>query len=167
MSLARLWAGWRSSYIESVANQPPTHECLFCALLQEDPKTALVLARNDLVFAVLNAYPYTSGHLLVAPVRHEASLSGLSREEANALMAMTRDAAVAIERAYSPDGMNLGANLGKAAGAGIPGHLHLHGLPRWAGDTNFLTSVAEARVLPEPLSASWEKLKAAWPDRAA
>ena len=122
-----------------------------------------MLARDDLVFAVLNAYPYTSGHLMIAPVRHTGALSALSRDEASALMFMAQDATVALERAYTPDGVNVGANLGRAAGAGIPGHVHMHALPRWVGDTNFMTVVAEARVLPEPLSTSWEKLKAAWP----
>ncbi|MEX1008178.1 MAG: HIT domain-containing protein [Acidimicrobiia bacterium] len=164
MTLDRLWAGWRSSYIDEVATQSPVDgECVFCALLVADPDEALVLARNDYVFAVMNAYPYTSGHLMVAPVRHEGTLSGLSPEEASALMAMTQDATVALDRAYSPDGVNVGANLGRAAGAGIPGHVHMHALPRWVGDTNFMSAVAEARVLPEPLTASWEKLRAGWP----
>ena len=163
MTLDRLWAGWRSSYIDEVATQRPVEgECLFCRLLQADPEEALVIARDDHVFAVLNAYPYTSGHLMIAPVRHEATLSGLSPHEASALMAMTQQATVALERAYSPDGMNVGANLGRAAGAGIPGHVHMHALPRWVGDTNFMTTVAEARVLPEPLTVTWEKLRAAW-----
>lgn len=165
MTLDRLWAGWRSAYIDEVATQQPRDDaCLFCALLEADEKEALVLARNDLVFAVLNAYPYTSGHLMVAPVRHTGALSALSRDEAAALMLMTQDATVALERAYTPDGVNIGANLGRAAGAGIPGHLHVHALPRWVGDTNFMTVVAETRVLPEPLSTSWDKLKAAWPE---
>ena len=163
MTLERLWAGWRSTYIEGVAIQPPTDDCLFCRLLAMDPEEALVLQRNELVFAVLNAYPYTSGHLMVAPVRHEGALSRLSRAEAGALMMMTQDATVALERAYTPDGVNVGANLGRAAGAGIPGHVHMHALPRWVGDTNFMTSVAEARVLPEPLGVTWKKLKGAWP----
>ena len=163
MTLDRLWAGWRSSYIDEVATQRPVEgECLFCSLLSADPEEALVIARDDYVFTVLNAYPYTSGHLMIAPVRHEATLSGLSPDEANALMAMTQHATVALGRAYSPDGMNVGANLGRAAGAGIPGHVHMHALPRWVGDTNFMTAVAEARVLPEPLTASWEKVRAAW-----
>jgi ATP adenylyltransferase len=166
MTLDRLWAGWRSSYIEEVATQRPPEGsagCLFCALVEADPDEALVLARDDHVFAVMNAYPYTSGHLMVAPIRHEGSLAALSRDEAYALMAMTQDATLALDRAYTPDGMNVGVNLGRSAGAGIPGHLHVHALPRWDGDTNFMTTVAEARVLPEPLHRSWEKLRAAWP----
>jgi ATP adenylyltransferase len=165
MTLERLWAGWRAGYIEQVASGPVrVHgECLFCSLAAADPDQAMVLARDDLVFAVMNAYPYTSGHLMVAPLRHEAALTGLTREEANALMAMTQAANAAIDAAYRPDGVNLGANLGRAAGAGVPGHVHVHALPRWVGDTNFMTAVAESRVLPEPLRASFEKLKRSWP----
>ncbi len=105
MTLDHLWAGWRASYIENVANQPPSADgCLFCRLLAADPEEALVIARNDQVFAVMNAYPYTSGHLMVAPLRHEGTLSGLSTEEANALMAMTQDATVAVDRRVPPRG---------------------------------------------------------------
>jgi ATP adenylyltransferase len=164
VTLDHLWAGWRASYIENVATQPPaTDGCLFCRLLGADPEEALVLTRNDQVFAVMNAYPYTSGHLMVAPVRHEGTLSGLSTEEANALMAMTQDATVAVDRAFRPDGANVGVNIGRAAGAGIPGHVHVHVVPRWNGDTNFMTTAADARVLPEPLRTSWDKLRAGWP----
>src|SRR5262249_8171645 len=113
------------------------------------------------------AYPYTSGHVMIAPLRHEATLQGLTRAEAGALMALTQDAASAIDGAYRPDGLNIGMNVGRAARAGMPAHLHIHALPRWSGDTTFMTSIAEARVLPESLSTSWEKLKAAWPGRGA
>jgi len=122
-----------------------------------------VLARNDLVFALLNLYPYNSGHLMVAPLRHEGDLEALTDDEAVALMRMTVDATRAIKGAYRPDGVNVGMNLGRAAGAGIPTHLHVHVLPRWAADTNFMTSVAEARVLPEALSRTYERLRSAWP----
>jgi ATP adenylyltransferase len=164
VTLEHLWAGWRASYIENVANEPPSDDgCLFCRLLDADPEEALVVARNDLVFAVMNAYPYTSGHLMVAPARHEGTLSGLSTEEANALMAMTQEATVALDDVYRPDGANVGVNIGRAAGAGIPGHVHVHVVPRWGGDTNFMTTTANARVLPEPLQVSWEKLRRHWP----
>src|SRR5262249_2900209 len=138
-------------------------ECLFCALAAADPRDALVLARHELAFVVMNAYPYTSGHMMVAPVAHEGTLASLGRAEAAAVMALTQDATAALDRAYTPDGVNVGVNIGRAAGAGIPGHVHVHVLPRWAGDTNFMTSVAEARVLPEPLSTGYDKLLAAWP----
>ena len=164
MSLERLWAGWRSSYIDDVANRPPSPDgdCLFCGLAAGDPREMMVLARNDAAFAVMNAYPYNSGHLMVAPLRHEARLGGLSPDEAGAVMALTREASLAVEAAYRPDGINVGMNLGRAAGAGVPSHLHVHVLPRWGGDTNFMTAVAETRVLPESLGASYEKLLAAW-----
>jgi ATP adenylyltransferase len=168
VSLERLWAGWRTTYIDGVATQPPPddhRDCLFERLDREpDDAVSMVLARNDHAFAVMNAYPYGSGHLMVAPLRHESTLAGLSREEGAALMALVQDANAAVLGAYRPDGVNVGANIGRAAGAGIPGHVHVHVLPRWAGDTNFMTTVAEARVLPEPLSRSYEKLRDAWPD---
>jgi ATP adenylyltransferase len=165
MGLDRLWAGWRASYIDEVATQrvPEDDDCLFERLAAADPIEALVLARDDRAFAVMNAYPYTSGHLMVAPICHAATLAELSREDAAAVMALTQDATAAIDAAYSPHGINVGVNIGRAAGAGIPGHVHVHVLPRWDGDTNFMTAVAEARVLPEPLSASYDKLRAAWP----
>ena len=166
MSLERLWAGWRTAYIDGVANQPPsegTEHCLFERLARAHGDDALVLARNEHAFAVMNAYPYTSGHLMIAPLRHESTLSGLTRDEAMAVMALVQEANVALVAAYRPDGINVGANIGRGAGAGIPGHVHIHVLPRWAGDTNFMTAVAEARVLPEPLTRSFEKLRAEWP----
>ena len=123
-----------------------------------------MLARDEHAFAVMNAYPYSSGHLMVVPMRHESTLAGLSRAEAAAVMCLVQDANAALLAAYRPDGINVGANIGRAAGAGVPGHVHVHVLPRWAGDTNFMTTVAEARVLPEPLSQSYEKLRAEWPD---
>jgi diadenosine tetraphosphate (Ap4A) HIT family hydrolase len=165
MTLDRLWAGWRAAYIEGVVAEP-RHDaavCLFCSRAVDDPVEAMVLARNDHAYAVMNAYPYTSGHLMVAPVRHEGTLSGLGREEANAVMALTQDATTALDAAYGPEGINVGVNIGRAAGAGIPGHVHVHALPRWNGDTKFMTAVAEARVLPESLGASYDKLVAAWP----
>lgn len=165
MTLDRLWAGWRSDYIEGVASAggPPEGECLFCALAAMEDDAALVLSRNEHAFAVMNAYPYTSGHVMVAPLRHEGTLAALTRDEANALMALTQDATRALDGAYRPEGMNVGVNIGRAGGAGIPGHVHVHALPRWNGDTNFITSVAEARVLPESLRTSYDKLRAAWP----
>ena len=166
MTLDRVWAGWRSAYIETVGSSEPVmgaEGCLFCSLAAGDPEELLVLARTEHAFAVMNAYPYTSGHLMVAPLRHEATLAGLRRDEASALMALTQDATAAVEAAYRPEGINVGVNIGRAAGAGIPGHVHVHALPRWNGDTNFMTAVAEARVLPESLRASYDKLRSAWP----
>ncbi len=165
MTLERLWAGWRAAYVQDAAKSPETgaKECLFCELAAADPEEALVVAREELVFAVMNAFPYTSGHLMIAPLRHEADLEALKPDEATALMTMTQQAVVALKSAYSPDGLNLGVNVGRVAGAGLPDHVHVHALPRWSGDTNFMTTVAEIRVLPEDLRTSWEKVRAAWP----
>jgi ATP adenylyltransferase len=116
-----------------------------------------------LVIAILNLYPYTSGHLMVVPTRHVADLEALTGEESAALWATMTDAVRALKSVYRPDAFNIGANLGKAAGAGVPGHFHVHVLPRWSGDTNFMTSVADARVLPEPLIDTGRRLRAAWP----
>jgi ATP adenylyltransferase len=165
MSLDRLWAGWRSSYIDGIANEPPRvgpDGCLFCGLASGDPDEMMVLARSEHAFAVMNAYPYNSGHLMVAPLRHVQRLGDLEPHEAAGVMELMREATLALEAAYRPDGQNVGMNLGRAAGAGVPDHLHVHVLPRWGGDTNFMTSVAEARVLPESLRDSYEKVRAAW-----
>jgi ATP adenylyltransferase len=165
LTLEWLWAGWRAAYVQDAAKSPETgaSECLFCELAAADPEEALVVAREELVFAVMNAFPYTSGHLMIAPLRHEADLEALKPDEATALMTMTQQAVVALKSAYSPDGLNLGVNIGRVAGAGIPDHVHVHALPRWSGDTNFMTTVAETRVLPEDLRTSWDKVRAAWP----
>jgi ATP adenylyltransferase len=163
MSLDRLWAGWRTRYVSDTAFAPPTDDCVFCGLVAAEAEDAQLLVRDELVLAVLNIYPYTSGHLMVAPLRHVGFLEELTDDEAGAVMRTTRDASAAVRTAYDPEGMNVGMNLGKAGGAGVPGHVHVHVLPRWAGDTNFMTTVAEARVLPEPLSSTRERLLAAWP----
>jgi diadenosine tetraphosphate (Ap4A) HIT family hydrolase len=165
VSLQRIWAGWRAAYIEEVTAEPSRDDaCLFCELAAADAEEALVVAREKHAFAVMNAYPYISGHLMLAPLRHEAELDALSDDEAVALMKLTQQATTALKAAYRPDGLNVGVNVGRAAGAGVPGHVHFHALPRWNGDTNFMTSVAETRVLPEDLRTSWQKLRDAWPD---
>ena len=165
--MERLWAGWRSSYLETAADAPaPGHEgCVFCALLAADlpGDETLVVWRSPLVAAVLNAYPYGSGHVLVMPTRHVGDLAEVTGEERTGLWDGVHAAVEAVTAAYRPGGVNVGANLGRAAGAGIPGHLHVHVLPRWDGDTNFMTTVATTRVLPEPLPETWRRLRKAWP----
>ncbi len=176
MSLEQLWAGWRSEYIASATPAPapagdqpvpgddPEH-CVFCRIVASgDPSPDNgVVWRGERVLAVLNAYPYASGHLMLVPLRHVRSLGELADDEAHELWSGLRRGVEALESAYAPEGVNLGANLGRAAGAGIPRHLHLHVVPRWVGDTNFMTAVAEVRVLPEALPVSWERLHRAWP----
>lgn len=170
MTLDHLWAGWRSEYIARAAagatDRPEGRECVMCRLVAAplDDPDAHVVWRGPGVTAALNAYPYTSGHLMVMPERHVGDLETLTADEAARLWSAVTAAVVAVKSAYTPDGVNAGVNLGRAAGAGVPGHLHVHVLPRWAADTNFMTSVAEARVLPEALGVSWEKLKRAWPN---
>jgi ATP adenylyltransferase len=128
---------------------------------EPDERTHVVW-RGDCTFAILNRYPYTSGHLLLMPYRAVGELHDLRDDESAELWDATRRAVRALQDAYRPEGVNVGMNLGRAAGAGVPDHLHVHVLPRWNGDTNFMTAVAETRVLPEPLSVTWEKLRAAW-----
>jgi len=165
-AMDRMWAGWRSSYVAAAGNGALAGEgSVFRRILDSglpDEQTH-VAWRGGLVFAILNAFPYTSGHLLVMPYREVGELEDLTAEEDRELWSAVRDAVVAVKAAYSPQGVNVGLNLGEAAGAGIPSHLHVHVLPRWNADSNFMTSVAEARVLPESLGDSWAKLRAAWP----
>ena len=123
-----------------------------------------ILWRGERCFAILNAYPYGSGHLMVLPNRAVPDLDDLDREESSELWSAVQDAVRAIRSAYRPDGVNVGMNLGAGAGAGVPDHIHVHCLPRWSADTNFMTAIAESRVLPEPLAVSWAKLTEAWPE---
>lgn len=163
----RLWAGWRAAYLDSTGEDvaPGPDGCVFCGLLASDlpGEQTLIVWRSPLVAAILNAYPYGSGHLLVMPVRHVGDLAEVAGEERAALWDAVHAGVAAVTAAYRPAGVNVGANLGRAAGAGIPGHLHVHALPRWDGDTNFMTTVAETRVLPEPLTETWRKLRSSWP----
>ena len=143
----------------------PEGSTLFEAILHSgapDSETFIVW-RAQHCFALLNAYPYTSGHLMVLPYRGVAELDDLTPEEHAELWDGVRQAARALKLAYEADGINIGANLGRGAGAGIPDHLHIHVVPRWEGDTNFMTAVANTRVLPEALAQSWRRIVSAWP----
>ena len=165
MTLERLWAGWRSTYVSDFgSDQAEDDGCVMCRLLaHEDDREAYVVRRFDRCAVVLNAFPYASGHLMVVPNHHAGQLHELDGDEVTELWAVVTDGVRAVQQAYSPDGVNVGANLGLAAGAGVPGHVHVHVLPRWTGDTNFTTAVAETRVLPEPLPVTYDKLSGAWP----
>jgi ATP adenylyltransferase len=155
----RLWAGWRNEYVTG-GDVYDDAECVLCRVIEDG---RYVVWRDDLVAVILNAFPYTSGHVMVLPVRHVGDVEDVSREEVSAVWSSVANSVRALKAGYSPDGLNMGANLGRVAGAGIPGHFHVHVLPRWNGDTNFMTSVAETRVLPESLAATLEKLEANWP----
>lgn len=166
-ALDRLWAGWRSTYVVSGSDGgPPAGDgSLFERILgSELPDRELyVVWRGLRCSALLNAFPYTTGHVLVLPNRAVPELEDLDDAESHELWEATRAAVAAVRGAYRPQGVNVGLNLGEAAGAGVPDHLHVHVLPRWRGDTNFTTAIAEARVLPEDLGTTWERLVAAWP----
>lgn len=157
MTLERLWAGWRGEYVSGIADAPAG--CVLCRVLDDGGQ---VVWRDERTAVVLNAFPYTSGHLLVMPVAHVAEPEDLPDHDGAALWATVTRSVAALRRAYRPDGLNIGANLGRSAGAGVPGHFHVHVLPRWDGDTNFMTTVAETRVLPEALPTTLEKVRAAW-----
>jgi ATP adenylyltransferase len=157
--LDRLWSPWRSEYIASAGDADPS-VCVFCKLRDQAESDAenFVLHRAAHNFIVLNRYPYISGHLLIVPYEHVGELDAAAKATTDELMDLTKRSQTALREVYRPDGFNVGMNLGRSAGAGIADHIHIHILPRWAGDTNFMTSVAEARVLPEDLATTYEKL---------
>jgi ATP adenylyltransferase len=164
MPLERLWADWRSEYVSDPDLGKAERGCVICNLVAaDDDAGALVLERTACTITVMNLYPYGSGHLMVAPIDHVASFEDLDERQLHELARAQVRALRAVREAYAPDGVNVGANIGKAAGAGVPDHLHVHVLPRWSGDTNFTTSIAETRVLPESLRVGYDKLRAAWP----
>jgi ATP adenylyltransferase len=153
--MKRLWAPWRIDYI--VNKKPST--CIFCVSSdQEHDREKLILFRTDLSLVMLNRYPYNNGHLMIAPFRHTADLNELSEEEMLDLFATLRLSRNVLEKTASPQGFNIGINLGKAAGAGVDEHLHIHIVPRWNGDTNFMSVISDNRVMPENLRSTFEKL---------
>jgi ATP adenylyltransferase len=178
MSLEHLWAGWRYQYVASAteaerhatgteglgSGDGPDGLCVFCRIIASGPPSVDngIVWRGLHAVVLLNAYPYASGHVLVMPLRHVRTLGELDQAESAQIWGATMMSLQAVEDAYKPDGINLGANVGRAAGAGIPQHVHLHVVPRWSGDTNFMTTVAGVRVLPESLPDSWRKMTAAW-----
>ena len=156
--MERLWAPWRMEYIRTTGGDD--EGCFLCEKPQEDdPERALVLLADGDGLVMLNAYPYNPGHLLVAPRRHVAELEDLSPDELAAVGTLLQRAVAALRTAIGPNGFNLGMNLGRIAGAGLPDHLHWHVVPRWSGDTNFMPIVGETRVLPEMLVDTYAKLK--------
>jgi ATP adenylyltransferase len=156
--LQRLWATWRMKYIASIERE--AEGCIFCDLLKvRDGPQNLVAYRGETAYIVLNLYPYNSGHAMVIPQRHVATLPELTDEERLEMMQLAGVLQSALEEGLGAQGFNLGMNLGRVAGAGIPGHLHLHVVPRWLGDTNFMPVVGEARVLPESLADTYVKVR--------
>ncbi len=158
--MKRLWAAWRMKYITDVNNETG---CIFCnALARPDDDQNLVVWRTERAFVILNKYPYTSGHLMVAPFSHQASLELLEPADRAEVIELVSQCIVILRKVYNPQGFNVGANLGKAAGAGVPNHVHLHIVPRWNGDTNFMSTIGDARVLPESLEETYWRIKNAF-----
>ena len=154
--LERLWTPWRLAYVSGGGD---SSACVFCAALDDEQAAPLIVFRGASCYVILNLFPYNNGHLMVVPNRHVASLAATTAEERSELMELTRVAELALGEAYGPHGLNMGINLGKPAGAGVPGHLHMHVVPRWNGDTNFMTVVGHTRVLPAELPATADKLR--------
>ena len=154
--MERLWTPWRLAY---VVGSGESTECVFCSALTDRDAEPLIVFRGASCFVILNLFPYNNAHLMVVPNRHVATLAQATHEERCELVDLASVAETAITETYAPHGMNMGINLGKPAGAGIPGHLHLHVVPRWNGDTNFMTVVGQTRVLPEELPQTADKLR--------
>jgi ATP adenylyltransferase len=189
--MERLWTPWRYEYVsrDKGSSRPGVPEalnawpgpesgdcdCVFCNMIaavdyavahgmtrEEADKAARVLVRGELCFLCLNAFPYATGHILIVPYRHVDSLAALPPDEAREMMELAQRVERVLRAVYRPAGMNFGLNLGDAGGAGIAGHIHMHALPRWIGDTNFMTVTADTRVLPETLDTTWARVRAAW-----
>jgi ATP adenylyltransferase len=157
MSAERLWAPWRMRYVQG---ERKDEGCIFCRAAESgDDEARLVLQRGERCLVMLNAFPYNSGHLMVSPFRHVASIEVLDGDELLELMTLTQRALRAVRESYSPDGFNLGVNEGDVAGAGFAGHVHLHVVPRWAADSNFMAVTADTRVLPQSLEDSYAQLR--------
>jgi ATP adenylyltransferase len=163
-----LWTPWRYGYItehttEYITESGKRKECVFCAAAASaNDSDALIVHRAERNFIIVNRFPYTSGHVMVVPYQHVPSLEDLPGETLAEMILLARDCEKRIRALYRPDGLNMGINIGKSAGAGVADHLHLHILPRWTGDANFMTSVAETRILPEEVATTWQRLRAAF-----
>ena len=154
--MEHLWSPWRLAYVSGGAK---SEGCVFCEAQQADTATPLVVFQGTTCYVILNLFPYNNGHLLVVPKRHFASLAHATHEELCEMMLLVQRSELALTEAYDPQGFNVGINLGKPAGAGILEHLHVHVVPRWNGDTNFMTVVGQTRVLPEELPATADRLR--------
>jgi ATP adenylyltransferase len=159
--MEHLWAPWRSTYIKN--KEGHRSKCIFCeAVASSHDEQTLIVHRARLNFVILNRYPYNSGHLMIAPYQHVSRLQQVDHDTVEEMMRLTRISERIIEDVYRPQGLNIGMNLGEAAGAGIEQHIHLHVLPRWMGDANFMTSIADTRVIPEDLTQTYAKLSEAF-----
>jgi ATP adenylyltransferase len=154
-----LWTPWRYAYVSSTEK---TGGCVFCdAPKEKDDAKVLIVDRGQHCYVILNAFPYTPGHVMIVPYAHLDELQKLPAEAAHEMMALSQRMETVLRELYHPDGINLGMNIGKAAGAGIAGHIHMHALPRWVADANFVSVIGETRVLPETLEVTWKRMKEA------
>ncbi len=151
-----LWTPWRYAYVTSIDKTPG---CIFCDLQKRDDAAAHIVYRGRQNFIIINSFPYTSGHVMVVPYAHLDELQKLSSETATEMIELCRRMEGVLRALYRPEGINLGMNLGKAAGAGVAGHVHMHMLPRWTADSNFMGTVGETRVLPEALETTYQRIK--------
>jgi ATP adenylyltransferase len=162
----RLWAPWRLEYVAGASKEDGDDRCIFCAKPEDDDDDrALIVHRGERCFVLLNLYPYSNGHLMVAPYRHVATPGDLDADERAELWELMARSTAALDRAMAPHGYNAGLNLGRVAGAGVEGHIHMHVVPRWNGDTNFMPVLADVRVMPEHLSRTLERVRDAWNER--
>jgi ATP adenylyltransferase len=154
----RIWAPWRLDYVKDASKDSPD-ECIFCGKpAEDDDEGNLIVHRGERCFVILNKYPYTNGHLMVAPYEHVASLPDIDAETVAEMMSLAQMAMTSLERTYSPHGYNVGFNQGRVAGAGVEHHIHMHVVPRWGGDTNFMPVLADTRVMPQTLEQSYRAL---------
>ena len=159
MANHRIWAPWRLKYVKD-ASKDNEEECIFCAKPAEDDDEAnLIVHRGDSCFVLLNLFPYTNGHLMVAPYEHIARLQDLTAETVREIMTLAQQAMAGLESTYEPHGYNVGFNQGRVAGAGFEHHIHMHVVPRWGGDTNFMPVIADTKVMPQTLEESYEALR--------
>jgi ATP adenylyltransferase len=154
-----LWTPWRYAYIITAAKNENPSACIFCELPKLPDREAGIVYRGQHCYIILNSFPYTSGHVMVVPFVHLGELQALPQPVAHEMMDLSQRMESVLRNVYSPDGINVGMNVGRAAGAGVAGHVHLHVLPRWVGDTNFMTVTAESRVLPESLETTYERIR--------
>ncbi len=162
--MKKLWAPWRMTYIKDAAREEKEQGCVLCRIAAERDKDEenLVVARGKHVFVVLNRFPYSNGHLMVSPYKHVREFSGLAPKAVTELVEYTQGAIDTLRRMSNPDGFNVGANLGRVAGAGIDAHLHMHVVPRWSGDTNFMPVLADVKVIAQALEETWLELRKHW-----
>jgi len=157
-----LWNPWRYEYIRKIDSST---KCVFCELPRHSDEDSLIIFRGKLSYVVMNAYPYNTGHLLIVPYRHVGDLSELTDEEYNEMCMLVRRSVRILREAFNPDGFNIGINIGRAAGAGVPGHIHFHVVPRWVGDANFIAIIGSTKTLPMALHEGYHILKSKWKEK--